>query len=94
MSVLIGPGWTELHLMFSDANRPAVDLVRILTAPLDAAYAGEDSGRPTMPAIEEIFTIDPPPALCIAGTAYLIPKNTPLELISIVRSQSSEETSR
>ena len=32
-----------------------MDLVNTLTAPFEAAYAGDASGRPAIPAIEEIF---------------------------------------
>ena len=84
----------ELALILSAANRPAVDLVKTRTAPLDAAYTGDAWGRPTIPAIDDMLTIEPPPARRIAGTTYLVPRNTPLALTSIIRSQSSEDTSR
>jgi hypothetical protein len=42
-----------------------------------------------MPATDEMFTIEPPPARRIAGMAYLVPRNTPLALTAITRSHSS-----
>jgi hypothetical protein len=42
-----------------------------------------------MPAIDEMFTIEPPPARRMAGMAYFVPRNTPLALTAITRSQSA-----
>ena len=42
-----------------------------------------------MPQIDEMLMIEPPPARCMAGTAALVPRNTPVELISITQFQCS-----
>src|SRR5436309_531160 len=42
-----------------------------------------------MPATEEIFTIEPPPARRMAGIAYFVPRNTPLAFTAITRSHSA-----
>ncbi len=42
-----------------------------------------------MPAIEEMFTIEPPPARRMAGIACLVPRNTPLALTAITWSHSA-----
>src|SRR4029450_1701043 len=42
-----------------------------------------------MRAIEEMFTIEPPPARLMAGMACLVPRNTPLALTAMRRSHSS-----
>src|SRR6266566_1409593 len=39
--------------------------------------------------MEEMLIIEPPPALRIAGMAYLVPRNTPLAFTSITRSHCS-----
>ena len=39
--------------------------------------------------MDEMLTIDPPPALFISGTAHFVPRNTPLALTSMIWSQSS-----
>ena len=38
---------------------------------------------PAMPEMDEMLTMEPPPAFCIAGIACFMPRNTPLALISI-----------
>ena len=45
------------------------------------------------PATDEMFTIDPPPAFLIAGITAFVPRNTPFELTSCIRSHSSSEVS-
>src|SRR3954447_332442 len=42
-----------------------------------------------MPAIDDRLTIDPPPLAIKAGTAYLMPKNTPVALTAMIRCQAS-----
>ena len=44
---------------------------------------------PTRPAVDEMFTIEPPPALRIAGMACFVPRNTPLAFTAMIRSHSS-----
>jgi hypothetical protein len=41
----------------------------------------------TMPIMAEMLTVEAPPARCIAGTAYLVPRKTPVALTSIMRRQ-------
>ena len=54
-----------------------------------AAYAGSWCSDWPMPATEEMFTIEPPPARRMAGIACLVPRNTPLALTAITRSHSA-----
>ena len=42
-----------------------------------------------MPAIDEMLTIEPPPARRMAGIAYLVPRKTPLALTAITWSHSA-----
>src|SRR5262249_34583722 len=42
-----------------------------------------------MPATDEMFTIEPPPARRISGIAYLVPRKTPLALTAMTRSHSA-----
>ena len=42
-----------------------------------------------MPAMDEMFTMDPPPARRMAGMACLVPRNTPLAFTAITRSHSA-----
>src|SRR5712691_5970905 len=87
MGVSTPPGCTELHRMLSRACWIAVTLVNKRTAPLDAIYAGGPMA--TRPEIDEMFTIEPPPARRMAGMACFVPKNTPLAFTAMMRSQSS-----
>ena len=67
----------------------AVAFVRRRTAPLEAWYCGLLLSVPTSPSWDEMLMIDPPPARRMAGMTALVPRNTPLALTSIMRSQSS-----
>ena len=49
--------------------------------------------RPTRPAVDEMFTIEPPPALRISGIAYLVPRKTPVALTDITSFHSSRVVS-
>ena len=69
----------------------AVALVSSRTAPLDALYAA--APPPTSPAVDEMLTMEPPPALRMAGIAALVPRNTPLAFTSITSSQVWESVS-
>ena len=42
-----------------------------------------------MPATDEMFTMEPPPARRMAGIACLVPRKTPRALTAMTRSQSS-----
>src|SRR3990172_5658752 len=88
MGVTMGPGCTELARMRSRAYWSAVSFVKSRTAPLDAWYWGLLSSIPTRPSWDEMLMMDPPPAWRIAGIAALVPRNTPLALMSITRSHS------
>ena len=85
----IKPGCTELTRMPSLAWRTAMALVNRRTAPLDAWYAGCPVSEPTSPMMDEMLTMAPPPVSSILSTAYLVPRKTPLALISMMRSQPS-----
>src|SRR5215471_19760204 len=62
-----------------------------MTPPLAAAYAAPlADGRNE--ATDEVEMIEPPPALRIGSTAYLIPRNTDRNSTAMVRSQSSAVT--
>src|SRR5256886_17677364 len=89
MSVAIGPGGTELQRILSFACWMARDLVKSGTAPLVALYAAVSPGLPTSPAVDEMLMMEPPPACRMAGIAHLVPRNTPLTLTAMIRSQSA-----
>src|SRR5262252_5877611 len=91
MGVSTPPGCTELHRMWSRACRVAVILVNKRTAPLEAIYAGGPIA--TRPEIDEMFTIEPPPARRMAGMACFVPKNTPFAFTAMMRSQSASVVS-
>src|SRR6516162_7766761 len=74
-----GPSWS------------AAARVRLITAPLAAAYAAP-YGEGRKEAIDDVEMIEPPPALRIGSTAYLIPRNTERNSTAMVRSQSSALT--
>src|SRR5450830_1549822 len=77
IEVSIVPGAIELTLMLYFANSSAADFVKFITAALLAAY-GRNKGLPLRPAMEEIFTMDPPlPALIISFAAFSIIKKVP-----------------
>ena len=75
--------------MPSAAYWMAADLVNSLTAPLDAWYWGLLSFMPTSPNWDDMLMMEPPPAFRISGMAARAPRNTPLALMSITRSQSA-----
>src|SRR5919198_1736838 len=93
MGVTIGPGCTELARIPSAAYWIAVALVSRRTAPLDAWYCGLLLSTPTRPSCDEILIIDPPPARRMAGIAVLLPRKTPVALISITRCHSARGVS-
>src|SRR5439155_1685050 len=66
----------------------AVALVNSRTAPLVAVYAAVSPGLPTSPAVDEMLTMEPPPACRIAGIAAFVPRKTPLALTAMMRSHS------
>ena len=86
----IYPGCTEFALIPSFPYLTAVALVNNLTEPLEALYAGCPLSPPTNPIIDDILTMEPPPVVCICGTACFVPRNTPVELIFMIRSQFSK----
>ena len=89
IGVSTAPGCTELTRMPSLAYWMAADLVNIRTAPLDALYTGLVEAWPISPDMEDVLTMEPPPARRISGMAALVPRKTPLALMSITRSHSS-----
>src|SRR2546422_7391881 len=75
--------------MWSLACWMAVALVNSRTAPLVAVYAAVSPGLPTSPAVDEMLTMEPPPACRMAGIAHFVPRKTPLTLTAMMRSQSA-----
>ena len=53
------PGWTEFTRTPSVAQRSAMFLVSVRTAPFAAWYAGDVPKPPEVPKIELMFTTDP-----------------------------------
>src|SRR6266699_4888073 len=49
--------------------------------------------RPTSPTVELRLTMAPPPEASVAGISYFMPRNTPLRLVAMTRSNSSSLTS-
>jgi hypothetical protein len=66
----------------------AAVLVSPRTAHLLATYAPK-RGRPCRPAVDEMLTIEPPPARTIDGVTVFMPRNTPCTLTRSTRSKSS-----
>ena len=60
----------------------------LMTAAFAALYAHETSD-PRSPATDEVEIIEPPPALRIGATEYLMPRNTARVRMWKVLSQSS-----
>src|ERR1044072_4908172 len=91
------PGWTEFTRILSGADWIAGALGEKGTPPLGGGVGGGGWGAgwaawawlPTMPQIDEMLMIEPPPERCMAGTAALVPRNTPVALISMTRFQCS-----
>ena len=48
-------------------------------------------GLPTIAAIEEMFTIDPPPVRRMTGVTNFVPKNAPFACTASTRSQSCSD---
>jgi hypothetical protein len=67
----------------------AVTFVKIRIAPLLVAYAGSWCSDWPIPAIDEMFTMEPPPARRMAGIACFVPRNTPLAFTAITWSHSA-----
>mmetsp|Transcript_21660 Transcript_21660/g.41347 ORF Transcript_21660/g.41347 Transcript_21660/m.41347 type:complete len:207 (+) Transcript_21660:586-1206(+) len=88
-SVCRGPGQRLLNRMFSRACTTANSRVSARTAPLLAVYATWGVAAPMCATKDAVFTTDPPPALRMAGTAYLQPFSTPLTLTARVLSITS-----
>src|SRR5206468_7983850 len=93
IGVTMGPGWTEFARMPSRAYWMAVALVKSRTAPFEAWYWGLLLSVPTSPSCDEMLMIDPPPARRMAAMTLLVPRNTPVALTAIMRSQSSRVVS-
>ncbi len=60
----------------------------MITPALHEQYAGARAS-PTIPKIEAILIIEPPPVFNISWIAYLLHKNTPLKLIETILSNVS-----
>src|SRR3954469_16301735 len=91
--VSTGPGQIALVRMPFGPNWTARLLVRLSTAPFEAVYASWGTEQPTSATKLAMLMIDPPPAISIAGMAYLQPRNTPRTLTAITWSQTSTDVS-
>ena len=49
---------------------------------------------PIIPAVDEIFTIDPPPAEIILGSTIFVPRNTPFAFTLIIESHFAPSVSK
>src|ERR1051325_736319 len=76
--------------MRSGACPIAIDRVRLITAPLDAQYAGCNE-EPTKPTDEAMWMMAPPPALRMMGTTCFEQRNMLFTLIANVLSQSCSD---
>src|SRR3546814_13894791 len=81
MGVWIPPGCTELTRMPSGPRSMAAVFESPRRPHLLATYAPPD-GSPTIPALEEMLMIDPPPARSIDGVTTFIPLSGPIRLMS------------
>src|SRR5215472_5618143 len=81
--VRIPPGWTEFTLIPNWPSSCAAAFVMPRTANLLAEYA-EQSAAPVSPSIDEMFTIEPPPAAFIGSIADFMPSQQPTALISMI----------
>ena len=87
--VSTGPGQSAFARMFLRANSTAISRVIARTPPLLAVYAICGAAAPMTATNDAVLMTDPPPARSSAGIAYLQPRNTPLRLMSMTRSQMS-----
>src|SRR5262249_48935976 len=81
----------RVYADFAALRSIAADLVTPRSAHLVAAYA-KDPGDSLKPAIDEIFTIDPPPERSIAGTTAFMPRKQPYWLIWMCCCQSDRRS--
>src|SRR5687767_2195064 len=84
IGVSIPPGWTEFTRTPIRPRSRAAVLERPRTAHLLDTYAAAD-GSPTMPALDEMLMIDPPPPRFMDGATDFIPIIVPTRLTSITR---------
>ena len=63
-------GQSALTRMLSGPSSAAIDLVIVITAPLDALYQVRP-GRGRRPAVEAVLTMQPPPCPRISGTTSI-----------------------
>ena len=92
IGVSVTPGAPQLTRIPSGARSPAADLVSPRSAHLLAAYALPPA-KPPRPEIDEMFTIEPPPARSIDGAACFMPRNAPTRLTSSTRLKLSSVSS-
>src|SRR6516162_722085 len=85
----ISPGCTEFTRMLSRPCCTAAALVKVRTAPFEALYPTWTWSWPVMPEIDEMLTIDPPPAAFMTGIANFMPRKTPRALTAISRSHAA-----
>ena len=78
--------WATCLLLPKTLPWMAAAFVRRRTAPFEAWYSALAKSDPTSPSCDEMFTIEPPPALRISGIATLVPRKTPFALTFITSS--------
>src|SRR3954463_2482043 len=88
IGVSMPPGCTELQRILSAPYSIAATLVMPRTPNLLAVYAPQNT-VPASPSVEEMLTIEPPPARFIAGMTVFIPRKTPIRLTSMTCRNSS-----
>ena len=81
----------QLVRMPSGPWSAAIEIVRPITAALDAVYGVLLCAL--RPAMDEMLMMEPPPAATMCGMAYLLASTMLLTLIDITWSQSSSDTS-
>src|SRR5690349_760349 len=71
----LNTGFTQLTRILSGPNSAAIDLESTITAALELLYT-VSPGRGRIPAVEAMFTKQPPPRLRNAGTAWIAERYT------------------
>src|SRR5512146_362453 len=91
--VRTNPGQTALQRMFWSRYSTAIERANIWQAPFDVLET-TSLGVAAMAEIDEVQTIDPPPAAIIPGSTALVMRNMLVTLTAISHSQSASVVSR
>ena len=76
------PGAMQLARMPSRPWYALVSRVSMCSAPLAMPYGVSRQPPATMPAVEEMLTMEPPPVSAMRGMACLLENTAPLRLMS------------